>query len=177
MDWLDIKEFLKDTFKYIIFIIVVLVIAIYIVGIQQVVGPSMKPNFLDGDVIILDKISYNFTDIKRGDVVSLNYVDAKFLIKRVIGVPGDYIEFKNNNLYINGKSMDETYLTNVINKDFSLKDLGYDKIPDDMYFVVGDNRENSLDSRDSSVGLIKKEQIIGKVRFKIWPLNRFKLIK
>lgn len=177
MDWLDIKEFLKDTFKYIIFIIVVLMVAIYIVGLQQVIGPSMNPNYLDGDIIILDKISYNFKDIKRGDVVSLNYVDAKYLIKRVIGIPGDYIEFKNNELYINGKCMDETYLEGAINKDFSLKELGYDEIPDDMYFVVGDNRENSLDSRDTSVGLISKEQIVGRVKLRIWPLNRIKIIK
>lgn len=175
MDWLDIKEFFKDTFKYIIVIIAVLVIAIYIVGLQQVVGPSMNPNYLDGDIIVVDKISYKFSKIKRGDIISLNYIDSKNLIKRVIGIPGDYIEFKNNELYINDTCMKETYLTNVTNKNFSLKDLGYDKIPDDMYFVVGDNRENSLDSRDLKVGLIKKEQIIGKVRFRIWPLNRIKL--
>lgn len=175
MDWLDIKEFFKDTFKYIIVIIAVLVIAIYIVGLQQVVGPSMNPNYLDGDIIVVDKISYKFSKIKRGDIISLNYIDSKNLIKRVIGIPGDYIEFKNNELYINDTCMKETYLTNVTNKNFLLKDLGYDKIPDDMYFVVGDNRENSLDSRDLKVGLIKKEQIIGKVRFRIWPLNRIKL--
>lgn len=177
MDWLDIKEFFKDTFKYIIFIVVVLIFVIYIVSLQQVIGPSMEPNYLDGDIVVLDKISYKLGNVKRGDIISVNYQDAKLIIKRVIGLPREYIEFKNNELYINDVRMKETYLTDVVNKDFKLDDLGYEVIPEDMYLVLGDNRENSLDSRNQSVGLIKKEQIIGKVRLVIWPLNRIKIVK
>lgn len=177
MDWLDIKEFIKDTFKYIIFIIAVLVIAIYVVGLQQVVGPSMSPNFKNNDIVILDKISYKFIDIKRGDVVSLYYADTKYLIKRVIGLPGDYVEFQNNKLYINNSYYSEEYLEGVITEDFSLNELGYSRIPDDMYLVLGDNRGDSLDSRDPNVGLISKDKIIGKVRFQIWPLNKIKIVK
>lgn len=177
MDWLDIKEFIKDTFKYIIFIIAVLVIAIYIVGLQQVVGPSMSPYLQNSDIVILDKISYRFIDIKRGDIVAIYYADTKYIIKRIVGLPGDYIEFQNNQLYINNSYYDEEYLTDVITDDFSLKDLGYDKIPDDMYFVLGDNRGESSDSRDPEVGLISKKDILGKVRVQIWPLNKIRLIK
>lgn len=177
MDWLDIKEFIKDTFKYIIVIVVVLVLAIYVVSLQQVVGPSMSDTLNNNDIVLLDKISYRFTDIKRGDVVSLYYADTKYLIKRVIGLPGEYVEFQDNKLYIDNKYMDEDYLEDVITDDFSLSELGYDEIPEDMYLVLGDNREDSLDSRDASVGLIPKEDIIGKVRIRIWPLNKLGIIK
>lgn len=177
MDWLDIKEFIKDTFKYIIVIVVVLVLAIYVVSLQQVVGPSMSDTLNNNDIVLLDKISYRFTDIKRGDVVSLYYADTKYLIKRVIGLPGEYVEFQDNKLYIDNKYMDEDYVEDVITDDFSLSELGYDEIPEDMYLVLGDNREDSLDSRDASVGLIPKEDIIGKVRIRIWPLNKIGIVK
>jgi len=176
MDWLDIKEFFKDTFKYIILIVIVLLVAVYIVSLQQIVGSSMSPTFNDGDIIILDKISPKFIQVKRGDIISFKHSNTKYLIKRVIGVPGDYVELKNNKLYIDGNYIEESYLGDVINKDFSLTELGYETIPDGMYLVLGDNREDSLDSRDSNVGLIKKEDIIGKVRVRIWPLNKFKIM-
>lgn len=178
MDWLDVKEFIKDTFKYVIFIIAVLVVAIYVVGLQQVVGPSMSPTLSNNDIVILDKLSYRFMDIKRGDVVAFYYANTKYLIKRVIGIPGDTIEFQNNKLYINGSYYNEKYLNdNVITNDFTLNEIGYFKIPEDMYFVLGDNRGDSLDSRDTDVGLINKKDILGKVRLQIWPLNEFKMIK
>lgn len=176
MDWLDIKEFFKDTLKYIILIITVLIVAIYIVSLQQIVGSSMSPTFNDNDVIILDKISPKYIKIKRGDIISFKYSNSKYLVKRVIGVPGDYVELKNNKLYINGNYIEESYIGEVINKDFSLTELGYEKIPENMYLVLGDNRGDSLDSRDSKVGLIKKKDIIGKVRVRIWPLNKFKIM-
>ena len=172
MDWLDIKEFLKDTFGYVVFIAIILFIAIYIVGLQQVVGPSMSPTLENGDILILDKVTYRFFDIKRNDVIAFYSSKSKYLIKRVIGMPGDYIEFKNNEL------VKEEYLNeNVITEDFSLNSIGYQKIPEDMYFVVGDNRTNSSDSRDYDIGLIKEEDILGKVRFRLWPLNQMKFIK
>lgn len=178
MDWLDIKEFVKDTFKYIIFIIVVLVIAVYIVGLQQVVGPSMSPTLSNNDIVILDKISYRFFDIKREDVVALYYADTKYLIKRVIGLPGDTIEFQNNRLYINNSFYPEEYLgEEVVTEDFKLNEIGHFVIPKDMYFVLGDNRGDSMDSRDPKVGLISKKDILGKVRLQIWPLNKIKIVK
>lgn len=178
MDWLEIKEFIKDTLKYIILIVVVLVLALYVVSLQQVVGPSMSSTLESGDVVILDKISYRFKDIKRGDIASLYYADTKYLIKRVVGLPGENIEFKDSTLYINGVPYKENYLPEgVITEDFSLSSLGYDVIPDDMYLVLGDNRGDSLDSRDAKVGLIKKDDIIGQVRLQIWPLNKIKITK
>ena len=178
MDWLDIKEFLSDTIKYIIFIVVILVIAVYVVGLQQIVGPSMTPTLRNGDIVILDKLSYRFSEIKRDDIVALYYADTKFLVKRVVGLPGDTVEFKDNKLYINGKYYEEKYLgDDIVTDNFSLEELNYTTIPDDMYLVLGDNRGDSMDSRDSDVGLIPKKDIYGKVRFKIWPINEFKYVK
>ena len=161
MDWLDIKEFIKDTLKYILFIVAVLVIAIYVIGLQQVVGDSMNPTLKNGDVVIIDKLTYKLIPLKRGDIVSFYYDDTKYLVKRIIGLPGETLEIKNNKIYINNEVIND-YVKNINMKDFSLEELGYSKIPDNMYFVMGDNRENSLDSRDSRVGLIPKEAIIGK---------------
>lgn len=177
MDWLDIKEFIKDTFKYIILIVVVLLIAIYVVGLQQVIGPSMEPTLKNGDIIILNKIKYKFTSIKRKDIVSLYDEESKYLIKRIIGLPGEYIEYIDNNLYVDGAIVGEIYLENNKTQDFKLTDLGYNKIPEDMYLVLGDNRGNSLDSRDPKLNLIHKKNILGKVSFRIWPLNKISKLK
>ena len=176
MDLRDIKEFVKYTMKYVVTIAFVFIIIIYVVTLQQVVGSSMSPTLKDQDVVILNKIHYRIFGIKRFDVVALKYNDTKYLIKRIIGMPGDEIEYKNNILYINGIGIKEKFLDEeVITKDFSLSDLGYTKIPDDMYLVLGDNRTNSLDSR--KIGLISKKDILGKVTIRIWPITKFKLVK
>ena len=171
MDWLSIREFIIDFVKLIIVIIIILFLMIYVVSITQVVGSSMSSTLENGDVLILNKFKYRFTDIKRGDIISLEYADTKYLIKRVIGLPGDNISIKNNNLYLNDELYVENYLDEgLVYDDFDLSDLGYETIPDDMYLVLGDNREDSLDSRE--IGLISKDEVIGKVSFRIWPLNK-----
>lgn len=168
MDWLDVKEFLKDTIKYILFVVIVLVIALYVIGLQQVVGDSMEPTLKNGDILIINKLSKEY---KRGDIITFLYGDIKYLVKRVIGLPGEYVEIKENNIYINGEVI-EDYVDATGMKDFDLKNLGYDKIPEGYYFVIGDNRGNSLDSRNYKVGLIKKEDIIGKKLLRLWPMFR-----
>lgn len=175
MDWLSIKEFLKDSLKYILTIVIVLVIVIYVASVQQIIGPSMQPTLNNGDVVLLNKFQYRLFDVKRNQIVALNYEDTKYMVKRVIGLPGEKIEYKNNTLYINDKPYKETFLKDVITNDFSLNDLGYEVIPENMYLVLGDNRENSMDGRD--YGLISKKDIIGKVVIRIWPLNKIGLIK
>lgn len=177
MDLRGIKEFLKDTIKYIILIIIVFLIAIYIVGLQSVVGSSMEPTLNNNDILILDKIFFKFTNLKRNDIIVFYSEDNKYLIKRIIGLPGESIEYKNNQLYVNGIVVEEKYLQGVDTKDFNILQIGYDKIPDDMYFVLGDNRSNSKDSRDISIGLISKKDIIGKVKFRIWPFLKMKRVK
>ncbi len=175
MDLLDIKELIKDILKYAVLIIVILFVVTYLFSLQQVMGSSMEPNLNNNDILLLNKVKYRLQDIKRGDVVALKFKDTNYLVKRVIGIPGDRVEFVDNTLYLNGKKQDEPYLDDVTTEDFSLKDLGYDVIPEDMYFVLGDNRENSSDSRE--LGLVAREDILGKTMLRIWPLNGIKIIK
>lgn len=173
MDLRNIKEFTKDFIKIAILVIIVFCVYMFIISMQQVVGSSMNNTLNNGDLVLLFKAKYKFSDVKRFDVVSFNYEDTKYLIKRVIGLPGEHIEYKDNKLYINGNYVEEE--RDFETDDFKLEDLGYEVIPDDLYFVLGDNRENSLDSRE--IGLIKKEDIIGKVIFRLWPINGIKLIR
>lgn len=175
MDWLEIKEFFKDTIKIILCIVVILILIQYVFSITTVVGESMSPTLQDGEVFVLNKFRYRFTDIRRGEVISLKYADTKYLIKRVIGLPGDSISIRNNKVYINGEEYIESYLPDhLVYDNFELSSLGYEKIPENMYFVLGDNRENSLDSRE--IGLVYKDDVIGKVSIRFWPITRFKLV-
>lgn len=171
MDWLSIREFIIDFVKLVIVIVVILFLMIYVVSVTQVVGSSMSSTLQNHDVLVLNKFKYRFTDIKRGDIISFEYADTKYLIKRVIGLPGDAISIRDNTLYINREVYVENYLDEgLVYDDFELSSLGYDVIPDDMYFVLGDNRPDSLDSRE--IGLISRDEVIGKVSFRIWPLNK-----
>ncbi len=173
MDLRNITEFIKDASKYIIVIIFVLLFFIFVMGLQQVIGPSMNPTLNEGDIIITNKFIYRFKSIERNDVVVISQ-DEKYMIKRIVGLPGEKVEYQNNDVLINGKAYKETF-TNSETEDFTIQDLGYDVIPEDMYLVLGDNRENSLDSR--TFGLISKNQIIGKAWIKIWPISKMKIIK
>ena len=171
MDWLSIREFILDFHKLVIVIVIILVLMIYVVSVTQVVGNSMYSTLNNGDVLILNKLKYRFSEVERGDIISLEYEDTKYLIKRVIGVPGDTISISDNTVYVNGEVYIENYLEEDLEyDDFQLSSLGYQTIPADMYFVLGDNREDSLDSRE--IGLVSKDDIIGKVSFRIWPLNK-----
>lgn len=176
MDLREAREFIIDTSKMILTIVAVIIVIIYVATIQQVVGPSMSPTFNSQDIVILNKLHYHLFDIKRFDVISLEYDSTKYLIKRVIGLPGEKVEYKDNVLYINDKLIEEDFLKDdVITGNFSLTGLGYETIPEGMYLVLGDNREDSLDSRE--IGLIKEEDILGKVNIRIWPINRIGYVK
>lgn len=171
MDWLSIRELIKDSLKLVLIVFVILFLMIYVVSVTQVVGSSMNPTLSDGEVLILNKFNYRIFDVERGDIISLDYADTKYLIKRVIGLPGETVEIKNNQLYINNSLYEEDYLKdNVEYPDFSLNELGYSTIPENMYLVLGDNRENSVDSRE--IGLISKKDINGKIALRIWPINK-----
>lgn len=162
-------SFFKEIIGYIIIILLIILIKSYVVSPIRVNGTSMYPTLHDKDIMLLNKINYRFKDIERFDIVVIEY-EKEYLIKRVIGLPGERIEYKNNVLYVNGKVVEENFSKQNID-DFKLDKLGTSKVPDDSYFVVGDNRINSKDSR--IIGFISKEQIIGKSHFTIYPFNRF----
>ena len=176
MDWREIKEFLIDSFKVIVTVGIIFFVMFYVFSVTMVVGNSMNPTLENGEVLILDKIKYRISDIKRGDIVSIQHGDSKFYIKRIIGLPGENIKIKNNLLYINNVGYQEPYLQeNLIYSDFELSSLGYQIIPEGMYFVLGDNRVDSADSRSKNFGLVSEEKIVGKIDMRVWPLNKFKL--
>lgn len=174
MDLRDVKEFLIDTTKYLLTAASVIFVILYVVTIQQVVGPSMSSTLESQDIVLLSRSHYRLFDMKRFDVIAFEYADTKYLIKRVIGLPGDKVEYRNNTLYINGEVIEEEFLDGHQTEDFSLITMGYETIPEGKYLVLGDNRENSLDSR--SFGLINEEDILGKVSLKIWPIFEFDII-
>ncbi|MCI5702037.1 MAG: signal peptidase I [Erysipelotrichaceae bacterium] len=163
------KEKYKEILSYIIIIVVVLLIKHYVITPIKVNGNSMNNTLKNKDIMILDKISYRFQEIERFDIVVIKKGND-YLIKRVIGMPGETVEYKNNKLYINGKNIDEKFIHEKTN-DFIMEE----KIPDDCYFVVGDNRPVSNDSR--YIGVINKKDILGKTSLVIFPFSRFGIKK
>lgn len=163
------KKILKDIIPYIIIIVAVVLIRSFLVTPVRVTGYSMYPTFDDGQILILNKTKNEY---KRFDVVVVNYNGEK-LIKRVIGLPGEHIQYKNNKLYINGKYVKEPFLnSDVKTNDFDIIDLMITSfIPKDSYLVLGDNRENSTDSR--VFGFVKKDDILGTTVFSIFPFTKF----
>lgn len=155
----------KEVLSYLIIILVVVLIRTFVVTPVRVDGMSMWPTLNDKEILLLKKYD---KDIERFDIVVIKYGNSK-LVKRVIGLPGESVKISNNNLYINHSMIDDIDL-DVKTDDFSLGELGYDVIPDDYYFVMGDNREISADSR--IIGLIKKEDILGITNFRIFPFNK-----
>ena len=155
---------IKEILSYILIIIIVLLIKQFIITPIRVNGTSMNDTLKHQDIMILDRISYRFSKIKRFDIVVVKR-DGEYLIKRVIGLPGDMIEYKNNKLYVNEKEIKEDFKHKKTD-DFKL-DI---KIPDDYYFVMGDNRPDSIDSR--IIGLINKDEILGKTSLVIFPFKR-----
>ena len=162
---IEILTFLKGSISYIIIIVAVLLFKKFIIAPIKVNGDSMNETLMNNDIMLLDKISYRFTDIKRFDIVVIKK-DKEYIIKRIIGLPGDVVEYKDNKLYINGKEVEEDF-----KHDRKTNDYKEEKIKDGYYFVVGDNRDVSLDSR--VIGLIKREEILGKTSLVIFPFNRF----
>ena len=144
-------------------ILVVVLIKTFVVSPIRVNGASMDPTLNDKDIMLLDEISYRFSDIERFDIVVVKEED-EYLIKRVIGLPGETVEYKNDKLYIDGKYVKEDF-KHKETFDFSTT-LGKDE-----YFIMGDNRTNSTDSR--VFGPISRDKIMGKTSLTILPISRF----
>ncbi len=162
---------LKEFLPYIIIILVVFLLRQFVISPIQVVGTSMLPNLDDGELMLLDKISYRFKDVERYDVVVINKDSDDPIIKRIIGLPGEEVRVTNNKLFINDKEIYQNFETNGNTSDFDLSSLDQEKIPEDYYFVLGDNRVNSIDSR--IIGLIHKDEIEGKAFFVLFPFEKF----
>lgn len=148
---------------------VAVLIATLILPVLQIEGTSMEPTLHNGDIVLLMKT----TRFERGDLCGFTW-NNKLLIKRVIGVPGDWIEIDTDGtIYLNGEQLEEPY---VANKAFGECDLEFPfQVPQEQYFVVGDMRESSIDSRNTLIGCIPKDQIVGKVFFRVWPFKSIEI--
>lgn len=177
----DVPSFAKSPKAFVIELIKIVIIAlVVIIPIRYflfqpfyVRGASMEPNFYDNEYLIIDEITYRFSEPQRGDVVVVRIPEkqSEYLIKRIIGLPGEKIEIKDGEVlvYLNdgtqGNILNESYLSEGV-QTFGTKDL---ELGEDEYFVMGDNRPVSLDSR--SFGTLHKENIIGRAWLRVWPFD------
>ena len=138
--------------------------------VLKIYGDSMSPTLAEGQIMIAIKTS----DFKSGDIGAFQY-NNKILIKRYIAGPGDWVDIgEDGTVYVNGESLDEPYLANKAFGECNLE-LPY-QVPESRIFVMGDNRSVSVDSRNTAVGCVAEEQIVGKVLLRIWPLSELSVI-
>ena len=161
------KQTKKEIIIYVGIFLLIIIIRTFIITPIRVNGDSMNPTLKDGEIMILNKIGYSINGVERFDIVVVDYNGDK-LIKRVIGLPGETLKYENNILYINGQEVEEPYL-NESTEDFNITSLGYSKIPRDCYFVLGDNRDDSKDSR--IIGCVSEKQIKGKTSLVLLPFS------
>ena len=144
---------------------IAVLVATLVLPVLQIEGTSMEPTLINGDIVLLTKT----TNFDRGELCGFSW-NNKLLIKRVIGIPGDWIEIDTDGtVYLNGDRLDEPYAAQLsmgeCNLEFPFQ------VPQEQYFVLGDMRESSIDSRNTLIGCVEKDQIVGKVFFRIWPFQ------
>ena len=144
----------------------------FVFRIASVTGPSMQPSLVDGDLVILNRVSYIFSNPRVDDIVAFPNPANRdiFYIKRIVAGPGDEVDFRYDSFYINGYRLDDPFSYGLIR----LGDVDFPIIIEEgLYFVLGDNRNSSLDSRFVSVGNIPHNDMVGRVWIRIWPLSSF----
>ncbi len=150
---------------------VAILVATLWLPVFQIYGNSMAPTLQDGEIIFSVKTS----ELEPGDIISF-YYNNKILVKRVIARPGDWVDIDEaGNVLLNGVPLEEPYLEEKALGDCDIP-LPY-QVPDGKYFVMGDHRSISVDSRSTAVGCVAQEQIVGKILFRVWPLNDFGLVE
>ncbi len=178
----DIKDFMSEIGKWAISILVVVILAYSIVtfGIQSVtmIGQSMESVLSNQDVVLLSKCAYTFQSPKRYDIVAFKLkeeTDGYFNIKRIIGLPGETILIKNGRIFINGEALtDLPFEELIMTEGTALEEI---TLGDGEYFVIGDNCNNSEDSRFVNIGNISAKEIQGKVFYRISPRSEFGSVK
>lgn len=138
-------------------------------------GSSMEHTLHDGDYLLIDKLSYNIGEPKRFDIVIFPYNEEIYFIKRIIGMPGETIQIKDGKIYINGKELEESYgAEKMVDGGLASEKI---TIGPGEYFVLGDNRNHSTDSRLDSVGTVTEDEIVGKASFRIYPFDDIGMLK
>lgn len=174
------KSKMKEVLSWILYIAVIFGLTFFIITFvgqrTKVSGQSMENTLHDGDNLIVEKLSYRFSDPKRFDVIVFPYrfENNVFYIKRIIGLPGETVQIKDGKIYIDGEILEEDFGKEVIN------DPGIAGNPitlgNDEYFVMGDNRNHSADSRVRDVGPVHRDELIGRAWVRIWPLNQIGVV-
>lgn len=171
-----LKEILSTSVYILVVLLITYLVIKYVAVRVEVVGPSMQPNLHSDDNLIVEKLSYHFGEPERFDVIvfPFQHADRTYYIKRIIGLPGETVQIdEDGNIYINGEVLTESYGREVIkNPGLASEPI---HLSSNEYFVLGDNRNDSSDSRDPSVGNIYRDDIIGKAWIRFWP--DFKMIE
>lgn len=174
------KEIIKELAGWLLYIVLIIAltwIVVTFVGQRtEVSGSSMETTLSDKDRLIVDKMTYRFRDPKRYDIVVFpyQYQDNTYYIKRIIGLPGETVQILSGMVYIDGMRLDEHYGNEIMeNPGIAEEPL---TLGEDEYFVLGDNRNNSSDSRASDVGLIHRKDLIGRAWIRVWPLSQIGVI-
>lgn len=166
---------LREILGWLVYVLIIIAATYFIITYvgqrTKVSGHSMEPTLQDGDNLIVDKVSYRFRDPERYEIIVFpyKYAEDTFYIKRIIGLPGETIQVKDGAVYIDGEKMEESFDAIEEGK----KGIAAEPITlgEDEYFVMGDNRNHSSDSRESSVGVLKKSDFVGRAWIRIWPLE------
>ncbi|MFC1624997.1 signal peptidase I [Patescibacteria group bacterium] len=172
--------FFLDVLEVVVFAIAFFLF-LYLLVFQphKIKGASMDPNFKDAEYLLTDKVSYRFGEPKRGDVIVFKApgLEGEEFIKRIIGLPGEEVSINENKIYINGNILDEKYLTpdKYTSGGIFLSEGNTLTVPEESYFVMGDNRQHSSDSR--SWGFVPKKDIGGKAWFIYWPISDLGTVK
>ena len=174
------KGIVKELLGWVVYIAIIIgltwLIITFVGQRTRVSGHSMEATLHDGDNLIVDKLSYHFREPKRFEIIVFPYrhKENTYYIKRIIGLPGETVQVKDGYVYINGEKLDENYGLEV------MEDAGIAAEPielgEDEYFVLGDNRNHSSDSRDPSVGILHRDELIGRAWVRIWPLDSIGVI-
>lgn len=174
-----IAKELLDTGIYLLAVLVLTYLVITFVGQRtEVNGSSMEATLSDGDNLIVDKLSYRFSDPKRFDIIvfPFQYEEDTYYIKRIIGLPGETVQIdEDGGIYIDGELLKESYGRETI--QFTGRASEEIELGADEYFVLGDNRNNSTDSRMPEVGNIHRSNIIGRAWIRLWPFSKFGILK
>lgn len=150
---------------------IAVLVATLLMPVLRIYGMSMTPSLTEGNIVVSVKSS----EFNQGDIVSF-YYNNKILVKRVIAFSGDWVNIdEEGNMYVNEKLLDEPYITDKALGECDIE-LPY-QVPDGKIFVCGDHRSTSIDSRSNTVGCVSEEQIVGKILFKVWPLNEIGSVK
>jgi signal peptidase I len=166
-----VRSFVRDIFITLILAVVIFFALQFTVGNFVVLGSSMQPNFYEGERVVASKLAYKLHEPERGDVIVFLPPDGmdEDLIKRIIGLPGERVEVRDEEVYIDGFPLNESYIKHPPNYTYSVE-----VVPEDEYWVLGDNRNNSNDSHTGWT--VPREDIIGKAWLIVWPPSQWKVV-